>query len=439
MAALRDPSVDSDVDELDMDTPVQLQPPAGESVWKKAPTKIVTPNASAGPSVSKKPPAKKAAPRKPRKASASFESERIDRLEAELSALRDVVYGGPNTAVDAEMAAFEASFISEVYARRLPPGALPVRRWFRAAVPVNTRCHLLWDDNSPKLTVSFSDAAPGAAHALELDLREMVSVNYTDPDDTRNHPVVALRGAQGKTQMQITLGLDACDADWSGTRYSELVAWFQTQLGEINGVDVFCCRYYVTQSMWATAVREANEEEHAPEALKHPIDSAHPQKIFGVTFGPKSHLQLDPTTKYLPVKAWYLRRRLSQVEEAYLVWPVSGQVCIVSGAGDNCAGRVEELDIETTECAWFVDPKETHADKIFVLQTAELEPAGASTSSSTGAEGQTMIKFNSASAKWANSTYDVFVSWIKGKVDRYAVFLGKIGDVRVFGRANMCI
>ncbi|KAJ7625374.1 hypothetical protein DFH06DRAFT_744028 [Mycena polygramma] len=184
--------------------------------------------------------------------------------------------------------------------------------------------------------------------------------------------------------------------------------------------------------MWETVVRAANKEERAPAASKQPpmVDAAHPlsaQKLFGVTFGPKSYLQLDPATKYLPVKAWYLRRRLSQAEEAYLVWPVSGQVCIVSGAGDNCAGHVEELDIETTECAWFVDPKETHVDKIFVLQIAELEPAGASTSSSTG---QTMIKFNGASAKWVNSVYEVFVSWIKGKVDRYAVLQGKTGDVR---------
>ncbi|KAJ6462047.1 hypothetical protein C8R47DRAFT_1240419 [Mycena vitilis] len=357
--------------------------------------------------------------------------QRIDRLETELSALKDVVYGGPKTDIDVEMDAFEASVDPELSsARRLPPGALPVRAWFCGAVPVNARCHILWDDTSTKLTVSLSDAAPGAAaaHALELDLREVVSVNYTDPNDTRNHPVIALRTAQ----RQITLSLEACDAEWSGTRYRELVAWMQAQLGEHDGVDVFCCRYSVTQTIWETMAGAAKEEEHAPAASKQLMANAaaplSAQNLFRATFGPKSHLQLEPGTKYLPVKAWYLRRRLSQAEDAYVVWPVSGTVCIVAGAGNDLAGHVEELDIGTAaKCAWFVDSKENYASKVLVLQIAELQAAGGA---STGGESQILIKFDGASIKWADSAYDAFVSSIKGKVDQYAVIRGKIGAAK---------
>ncbi|KAJ7625371.1 hypothetical protein DFH06DRAFT_1481403 [Mycena polygramma] len=407
---------------------LQVDAAAGSSVWKKLPIKIVAPTLTSLPRRNPFSSRTSDIPSSTSSQSDPLLLQRIDRLEAELSALKDVVYGGPKTDVDVEMATFEASVDSElVSARRLPPGALPVRAWFRSAVPVNARCHMLWDDNSSKLTVTFSDATPGAAHALELDLREVVSVNYTDPDDTRNHPVVALR----TKQMQITLSLEACDAEWSGTRYRELVAWLQAQLGENDGVDVFCCRYSVTQTIWETMAGAANEEERrAPAAPKQSmVNSAalSAQNLFRATFGPKHHLQLEPGTKYLPVKAWYLRRRLSQAEDAYVVWPVSGQVCIVSGAGDDVAGNVEELDIGTAKCAWFVDPKENYTNKVLVLQTAELEPSGAS---SSGGESQILIKFDGASAKWAESAYEAFVSWIKGKVDQYAVIRGKIGDAK---------
>ncbi|KAJ7625375.1 hypothetical protein DFH06DRAFT_1229339 [Mycena polygramma] len=54
-----------------------------------------------------------------------FLLQRIERLEAELAAAKDA--GGHKTDVDVGMD-------REAHVRRLPPGALPVRAWFRGAV-----------------------------------------------------------------------------------------------------------------------------------------------------------------------------------------------------------------------------------------------------------------------------------------------------------------
>ncbi|KAJ6585196.1 hypothetical protein B0H19DRAFT_414683 [Mycena capillaripes] len=204
--------------------------------------------------------------------------QRIERLEAEVATLKNVIYSG-KTDIDVDLPVSVVETVEvpaatievvEVPAAIIEPAqepahepapshrlaALPIRAWFHGSAPIHTRCYIAWDDNRPGLAVFSSDARATDGKTLpelELDLvRDVVSVHYTDPDDVRNrYPVVALvrrdgpndgQQSQTQTQTQMTLALDSRDAEWSGARYRELIAWLQAQLCEKDCVGVFCCR-----------------------------------------------------------------------------------------------------------------------------------------------------------------------------------------------------
>ncbi|KAJ6585195.1 hypothetical protein B0H19DRAFT_414731 [Mycena capillaripes] len=216
-------------------------------------------------------------------------------------------------------------------------------------------------------------------------------------------------------------------------------------------------RYGVAEMIWETAARAACGEVPAgepgvlPARLKpsaatqlQVVHPPTPRELFASTFVPGHHLQLGEKTKYLTVGAWYHGGRLSQADEAYLVWPVSGRMCIVSGArGARC---IEELNVGTAaKAAWFVDPQESYQDKVFVLELKTTTAQSSSSSQNDGAvsapyrtaetvavqhEEEIIIKFNGAAAWWMDSAYEAFVSWIKGKVDQHAMLRGKGGDAK---------
>ncbi|KAJ7677454.1 hypothetical protein B0H17DRAFT_1334281 [Mycena rosella] len=144
-------------------------------------------------------------------------------------------------------------------------------------------------------------------------------------------------------------------------------------------------------------------------------------------------------TVFLPIKAWYLGHKY--FDEAYhLVW-ANGKITIRSGEAPSPSPRhTEELDVGMFgKTIWYVEPKEEYKDKVLVLDTFELlgfnmaKPIGVLfpacfKQGAARGMGEIVIKFDSGSAAWADSTYKAFVDWVKPKVQERQPLRGKAGD-----------
>ncbi|KAJ6585248.1 hypothetical protein B0H19DRAFT_416587 [Mycena capillaripes] len=149
--------------------------------------------------------------------------------------------------------------------------------------------------------------------------------------------------------------------------------------------------------------------------------------------------------EFLPIKAWYLGRKF--FDEPYnLVWDPSGKMTLRSGNDPSVqAKHSEEIDINwVAQSVSFVGPEELYSDKAFILETFEKfpdkktghqKPFGTNYSAysklgAKHAEGQLMIKFDSASLAWEDATYGHFIDWLKARVDKREALRGRAGDAR---------
>ncbi|KAJ7677457.1 hypothetical protein B0H17DRAFT_1207015 [Mycena rosella] len=152
----------------------------------------------------------------------------------------------------------------------------------------------------------------------------------------------------------------------------------------------------------------------------HPLTSA-PLKLVA----PKPIRQNKPPdkTKFLPIKAWYLGHKY--FDEAYHpVW------------------ANEEVDVGMfVKTIWYVEPNEAYRDKVFFLETFELlknktksagtiKPIGTQFSQyfkhgASRGMGEIIIKFDSRSSAWMDTTYTAFVDWVKPKVQERETLRGK--------------
>ncbi|KAJ7134808.1 hypothetical protein C8R44DRAFT_977311 [Mycena epipterygia] len=178
---------------------------------------------------------------------------RIQRLEDQFSALKEICLTKTDVESNALNGRKEEGAIIPVPAT-LPPTnerSLPLNAWLRGRTPMPTDvpCRLIWADGGSLVILYATPMDTDTGLDVARDVR---SINYTDPDDVRGHPVVALV----TEQHQITLQLDWRHADWSEARYRALVAWFQALGGNVA---VFRCRPLVAETIWDTAQRRAVE------------------------------------------------------------------------------------------------------------------------------------------------------------------------------------
>ncbi|KAJ7505111.1 hypothetical protein B0H11DRAFT_1976828 [Mycena galericulata] len=190
-----------------------------------------------------------------------------------------------------------------------------------------------------------------------------------------------------------------------------------------------------------------------PEAMAHPKLDLEKVKNRMKTKNPLAavptngrHLKPSTTnkaldmTKFLPIKAWYLGRKLFE-EPYYLIWAPNGKLTIKSGDAPGSPSRhSEEADLPSlAKCVWFVDPKEDFPDKIFVLETYEKnkrqKPMAVNYTSffkqgASHGEGDIMLKFNTESPAWAIATYTAFVDWLKVHVQSRQILRGRAGVAR---------
>ncbi|KAF7364961.1 ULP-PROTEASE domain-containing protein [Mycena venus] len=158
---------------------------------------------------------------------------------------------------------------------------------------------------------------------------------------------------------------------------------------------------------------------------------------------PKPTSEQPNTTAVLPVKAWYLGRKLFE-EPYHLVWTASGKMTIRSGDGPNATPSKHSEQIDLSLCAeqvFFVEPGEPCPDKVFVLKTSEMskanghKPIGAQCSpyfkqGGSHGEGEILIKFDSASSAWTNALYAQFVQWLQGIVKMREKLRSKAGEAK---------
>ncbi|KAJ7442604.1 hypothetical protein FB451DRAFT_1376907 [Mycena latifolia] len=331
---------------------------------------------------------------------------RIQRLEDEVSSLKaGIDIRAPRT-------------LNEKPPSRPDVCCLPLKAWFRGPTAVLAPCQLTWDDGA-RLTIRSATHA----NTEEIDVaREARSINYTDPDDLRDYPVVAIV-RNGQEQRQITLQLDWRHPDWSIERYLALGAWFK---GQGENIDVFGCRSLVAETIWDTAARVTQRRVAAPRAeipvfppgtavgvewsvlstkggggtpigrviptltpgsvvpLKNASASAsalpsssssHPKIKLTGTVTTSLPPKRSPTNKpsdnnFLPIRAWYLGHKFFD-EGYHLAWASNGKMTIRSGDAPGPAARHEEqLDMRmVAKTIWFVEPNERYQNKVFVLET----------------------------------------------------------------------
>ncbi|KAJ7758160.1 hypothetical protein DFH07DRAFT_456883 [Mycena maculata] len=149
-------------------------------------------------------------------------------------------------------------------------------------------------------------------------------------------------------------------------------------------------------------------------------------------------------TKFLPIKAWYLGRKLFDGQESYhLIWestgPTKGRMTIRSGDAPGPPSRhSEEVDLPSVaKAVWFGDPTEDYPNKVFVVETYEKtrrnKPLGIQypeffKQGGKHGEGDIMIKFDTSSLAWSRPTYKEFVDWLKSHVKDRQTLRGKAGN-----------
>ncbi|KAF8132195.1 hypothetical protein K438DRAFT_2031832 [Mycena galopus ATCC 62051] len=138
----------------------------------------------------------------------------------------------------------------------------------------------------------------------------------------------------------------------------------------------------------------------------------------------------------LPVEAWSLGRKVFD-EPYYLTWTPAGKIIIRSGDGPNVVSKhSEQIDIDMDVNSLSFVPPHDSGDKELRLRT--LEKLSKFKSQIIGTqfpsyfrqggphgEGDIVIKFNSASAAWADAVYLDFVEWLRGHVDNREKLIGK--------------
>ncbi|KAJ7486062.1 hypothetical protein B0H11DRAFT_2279129 [Mycena galericulata] len=165
--------------------------------------------------------------------------------------------------------------------------------------------------------------------------------------------------------------------------------------------------------------------------------SAHPT---GRHLKPSTTNKALGTAWFLPIKAWYLGRKLFE-EPHYLMWAPTGKLTIKSGDALSFPSRhIEEADLPSlAKCVWFVDPKEEFPDKVVVLETYEKnkrqKPFGANyplyfKQGASHGEGDIMLKFNTESSAWTIAAYTAFVDWLQIHVQFRLILRGRAGLAR---------
>ncbi|KAJ7132954.1 hypothetical protein C8R46DRAFT_1140118 [Mycena filopes] len=106
-----------------------------------------------------------------------------------------------------------------------------------------------------------------------------------------------------------------------------------------------------------------------------------------------------------------------------------------------CGPPMEDVDVRwDAKYVSFVEPKEPYHDKVLVLETNESPgnnqpigfkyPAYFKQGSSALGEGDIVIKFDSTSSAWADSSYELFVEWLKTNTDTREKCRGLVADSR---------
>ncbi|KAJ7781742.1 hypothetical protein DFH07DRAFT_764768 [Mycena maculata] len=147
--------------------------------------------------------------------------------------------------------------------------------------------------------------------------------------------------------------------------------------------------------------------------------------------------------EFLPIKAWYLGRKLVEDlfgDPYYLVWTPDGKMLIKSGdVPSSPCYHSEEVDLTSiAKCVWFVDPNEDWPDKVFVVETLEKtkrDKIGDTDSvffkqGGKHGKGDIVIKFDSSSTGWTSPTYTGFVNWLKANINQREIGRGMALDAK---------
>ncbi|KAJ7132990.1 hypothetical protein C8R46DRAFT_1140271 [Mycena filopes] len=169
---------------------------------------------------------------------------------------------------------------------------------------------------------------------------------------------------------------------------------------------------------------------------------------------PKKSQGASKSGPFLPVKAWYLGRKL--FDGPYVVqWTPGGKLII--RAGDDPAAlskHTEEVDL-----GWFaknvelVEPRENYQNKIFAIETFEADKKQKDSRKAFGSqyssyfklgstsrgEGDIVVKFDSGSPSWTEEFYELFITWLKSKVEQCEVLRGKAINTRWDGASRMSL
>ncbi|KAJ7643982.1 hypothetical protein FB45DRAFT_285111 [Roridomyces roridus] len=152
-----------------------------------------------------------------------------------------------------------------------------------------------------------------------------------------------------------------------------------------------------------------------------------------------SDLRPSKVVPFLPIKAWYLGRKLFE-EPYHLVWLHSGRLSIRSGEAPGAPPRhSENVDMKTI-VSKFVNPADSQNKSVFFETNESIPRSG---QKELGAEyskffkqggklceGDIAIQFDSDSSNWSPYSYLVFVDWLKCNVDHRQVLGGLAGNAK---------
>ncbi|KAJ7754124.1 hypothetical protein B0H14DRAFT_3166526 [Mycena olivaceomarginata] len=136
-------------------------------------------------------------------------------------------------------------------------------------------------------------------------------------------------------------------------------------------------------------------------------------------------------TTFLPIKAWYLGRKLFE-EPYHLVWTTRAGIVSIRAGTDPTAYSThsEEIDIGVVAKRVSFVPPEESGDKLLSLETFKKptqniwqKPIGTNfplhfRQGGMLGGGNILIKFDSASTAWTDHVYVKFVNWLKEHVRR---------------------